>query len=279
MDIDGPGGMRSGRRWPASSVATRTSPCWPRTHCWPGSTTGSSGAAGIAHRGAAVPDRPARCDRGAAVHHLRGVPARARGPARAVPRLRPDRERQPGQRVRHRRVPGTQHAAWRLHDRRRRDRYSGRAVGRLAGTGNHGHQARRPGPGSWCRRHWRCSTPTSSRSSSSTRCWPGSAGRRRAERRADRQPSCAPIQVSPRCLTGRPAGVLQGLRRRRDRRRARPRPRHAELQRPAAGVRARAEDRPSGDHRRGDRVVPGRPGAHPGRRARRPGQPRLRAAA
>ena len=73
-----------------------------------------------------------------------------------------------------------------------------------------------------------------------------------------------PTRASASTARAQPRLLQRRRRPRRDRHRARPRPRHAALQRPARGVRARAEAVVHGDHRRGDRPLPERPADRPG---------------
>ena len=66
-------------------------------------------AAELGTRRAEVPDRPPGGRGGAAVHHLQRVPSRPRRQAARLPGLQGQRERQPRERVRGRRLPGSQH--------------------------------------------------------------------------------------------------------------------------------------------------------------------------
>ena len=93
---------------------------------------------------AEVRHRAARGRRRAAVHHLRRVPALARGHARAVPRLRPERERDAVERVRRRRLPRAQHDPRRPRAARARGHVHARAAGGVPGAGDRGDRRRRP---------------------------------------------------------------------------------------------------------------------------------------
>ena len=96
----------------------------------PGAQPDRRRAAALAVRGGEVPDRPARGRRGAAVHHLQRVPAGARRPALAVPRLQGRRQREPRERVRSGRLPRAQHDPRRVRVDRRGGGLHRRAAGR-----------------------------------------------------------------------------------------------------------------------------------------------------
>ncbi|TME33227.1 MAG: hypothetical protein E6I66_03800 [Chloroflexi bacterium] len=99
----------------------------------------------ISIRRGAFPDRAPCGRRGDPIHHLHAVPARARGPARPLSRVRLRSESRTLERVRGRGLSGAQHDPRRVrHDRSRRH-LQRRAARRLCGTAGRCGARRRPG--------------------------------------------------------------------------------------------------------------------------------------